>query len=98
MHAKKLPVIFRRFKEGDIIALFPGQTGTNDSSTCNSYQHIGQHGSASVNLSNATTPAKYAEYLPLLRELRQIGYRDMEVVKRFTAKHRQERERAINSA
>lgn len=68
-------VIFKRFPEGDIIALFPTLPGDNDPrATCLSYQHVGQHGAASMSLFTlpAATPA---EYRPLAQELRRIGYR-----------------------
>ena len=66
-------VIFRVFEpEGDVIALFPGMPeGTG---FINSYQHIGQHGAATPSLIKELRPATEEEYLPLLKELRQIGY------------------------
>lgn len=77
-------VIFRQFKDGDVIALFPDQPGTNNPSTCSSYMHIGQHSSASVHLASFTKAATKRAYGTLLRELGRIGYRDLRVVKRFT--------------
>lgn len=36
-------VIFRKFKDGEIIALFPAIAGTNNyGDTCQSYVHMGQ--------------------------------------------------------
>lgn len=81
----KIPVIFRKFKdEGDIIAIFPTLPGTNDPSTCLSYQHIGQHGSCMGTLTSVTTLAKPSEYQSLLKELRSIGYRDLIIKKKST--------------
>lgn len=79
------PVIFRKFFDrGDVIALFPTLPGTRDPSTCESYQHIGQHSAASVELFyNDTMPAHSTEYLPLLRELERIGYDDLRIYKRY---------------
>lgn len=78
-------VIFRKFKrEGDIIALFPELPGDRNPETCNSYMHIGQHGSASVALVADTRLAKPDEYADLLAELQRIGYADLRIVKRFT--------------
>lgn len=73
----KTRVIFRKFRDmGDIIALFPALPGdSNPRVTCLSYQHIGQHGAACVDLiGRDTLPATPDEYAPLLAELRQIGY------------------------
>jgi len=67
-------VIFRKFKEGDIIALFPKVPGTNDPYTCGSYMHVGQHDSADPSIVNITTLAKPTEYASLAKELRSIGY------------------------
>jgi hypothetical protein len=77
-------VIFRKFKGGEIIALFPAIVGDNNPyATCESYMHIGQHGSASVDLILSTKPAKPEEYAPLLNELKSIGYDDLVVKQRF---------------
>ena len=86
-------VIFRKFREGDIIALFPTMAGDCDNgATCNSYQHIGQHGSASPLLVQAhTVAAKPGEYADLLRELKRIGYADLRIARRFTRADYQER-------
>lgn len=79
-------VIFRKFKEGDVIALFPELAGTNNAyQTCLSYQHIWHHSSASLGIMRTTKEAKPNEYLTLLGELKQI-YGDIEVVKRFSRK------------
>lgn len=68
-------VIFRVYKEGDIIAIFPRMLGDNDPDTCGSYQHIGQHGACSprqiIHATKNATPAQAAE---LKAELERIGY------------------------
>lgn len=71
----KTRVIFRKF-EGEVIALFPELPGdSNFYATCLSYQHLGQHGSASVDLcAEGTTPATPAEYADLKKELESLGY------------------------
>ena len=72
---EKTPVIFRKWHNGDIIALFPAMPGTNDPCTCGSYEHVGQHGAAFPDtVITVTTPAKPQEYAELLSELRAIGY------------------------
>lgn len=72
-------VVFRKFRNGgDVIALFPYLPGTNDLSTCSSYQHIGQHGSADYSgCMRASVPATPEEYASLKHELEgaPFGYR-----------------------
>lgn len=80
------PVIFRKFHNGEVIALFPNQPGTNDPHTCLSYAHVGQHGTASVSIVADTLPASHEEYQPLMRELVAIGYSQLVVKHRFTRK------------
>lgn len=93
-----MKVIFRKFKDdGGIIALFPTELGTNDWNTCLSYMHWGQHGSASVNLSSVTVPATPDEYDSLLRELGAVGYKDLEVVHRFTRTDREARKAGLDA-
>ena len=68
-------VVFRKFKEGGIIALFPTEPGTSDPYTsCMSYQHIGQHGAADPGIVSITKLATPKEYAPLAKELRSLGY------------------------
>jgi hypothetical protein len=77
-------VIFRRFKEGDIIALFPYDQWDKEGLYCGSYMHIGQHSGADYNgLIQATKPAKECEYDALKSELEGIGY-NLKVIKRKT--------------
>lgn len=85
----KTDVIFRRFKQGrDVIALFPAIAGDSSPDTCQSYQHVGQHGAASVRLMRDTVPAYLTEpdTYALKKELEGIGY-DLNPVERFTARH-----------
>ena len=85
------PVIFRKFKEGDIIAIFPTMSGTLNQYTCNSYQHIGQHGSCDpISLIQNTKLAKPEEYEELFQELINIGYDDLKVYKRYQYKFLEE--------
>ena len=76
-------VIFRKFTDGEIIALFP-QIPANNTYNCMSYLHVGQHGAASpAILCRSTKPALPDEYALLEDELTQIGY-DLKITKRFT--------------
>lgn len=69
----KIKVVFRKFPEGDIIALFPEEIADFKGNIL-SYQRIGQHGGASPELLNELNPASLDEYLPLKKELESIGY------------------------
>jgi hypothetical protein len=78
----KTKVIFRRWKQGEVIAIFPELPGTNDPGTCMSYQHTGQHGAADPShVTSQTRPATGTDVDQLYRELSQIGY-DLETIKR----------------
>ena len=91
-------VIFRMFKNpydknDDVIALFPELPGDmNPHVTCLSYQHIGQHGAACVNLTGQyTKPAKEDQYKDLLAELVSIGYDDLKISHKATQRDLQKR-------
>jgi hypothetical protein len=72
----KTITVFRKFKEGDILALFPGEQYSRYDGSIMSYQHVGQHGAADYNGMIATTrPATPTEYEPLRKELESIGYK-----------------------
>ena len=88
----KTKVIFRKFPDGGIIALFPELPGTNNAGTCLNYVHEGQHGSGEATC-DGTILARPKEYEALYDELTGvIGY-ELIVVKRFT--HQMHRGRAI---
>ena len=74
-------VIFRKFPEGDVVALLPECEANPGQVVC--YQHVGQHGEADRNIAQWTLPATEAEYASLLRELHAIGYEDLRVAKRM---------------
>lgn len=66
-------VIFRQWPNGDVIALFPEVPATRDGYTCQSYEHVGQHGSANLAaVIKATKPA--VDYADIAAELVRIGY------------------------
>ena len=71
-------VVFRRWPEiegGDVIALFP--TVGEGPGFCASYQHVGQHGTASLSLIEGLEKVGRADpdVLALRQELESIGYR-----------------------
>lgn len=89
-------VIFRKLRNGEVIALFPQEPATRDGWLCVSCMHVGQHGSADPFTVNDTKPAMHYEYADLYDELKSIGYDDLVVCKKFNKndyKIRQERAR-----
>ena len=69
-----IKVVFRRFKEGGIIALFPYIPWNESENTITSYMHAGQHGAADYKgIISGTLPATEKEYRNLLAELKSIG-------------------------
>lgn len=81
----KMFVIFRKYRDGEIIALFP-DTKADMRGNCMSYQHIGQHGAADYNwvVSN-TQLATLREYKKLYQELLRQGYKkdELEIRKKW---------------
>lgn len=73
----KVKVIFRKDKEGNIIAFLP-ELRVNHGNIM-SYMHIGQHGEASLEFYLTTRKANENEYADLFAELRGI-YDDCELV------------------
>lgn len=95
MAEEKTVVLFRKYPEGDILAIFPEIPSDRWGYECMVYQHLGQHGGGDVRgMMQATKPAKPSEYKDLKRELEQIGY-DLEVRERISpAMHEKRRENA----
>ena len=80
--ADRTPVIFRKWKGSeDVFALFPTIPADVNGQLVLSYEHIGQHGAASLLIISETTPASEAEYADLKDELEKIGY-DLVVYRR----------------
>ena len=76
------PVIFRRYPDGEVIALFPTLLGGRYGE-CVDYLHFGQHGSADYNrVIQLTRPAEPEEYANLRAELVAVGYADLRVYQR----------------
>lgn len=70
---QKTRVIFRKWDNGDIIALFPDIP--THPGACLSYEHQGQHGGAQYKgVMQITIPAAEPEYRALQQELTHIGY------------------------
>ncbi len=77
-------VIFRKYSDGAIIALFPDLYCDDAHRFCESYMHVGQHSGASyidvVAMTKRATPAEYQE---LKEELERIGYVLVVKLRRF---------------
>jgi len=69
----KVQVVFRKFPEGDVIALFPNEPADRRGHIL-SYQHIGQHGGADFSLIQKLEHVSKKEYMPLYDELVGLGY------------------------
>ena len=75
-------VVFRFFK-GETVALFPDDPFKMSGPYCTSYGHIGQHSAADYNgIVRESRPATEAEIAPLREELKSIGYKLKERVRR----------------
>lgn len=77
-------VVFRKFNDGQVIALFP-ELPCDDRGNISSYMHIGQHAPASRFIVQSTKPANPEEYADLHTELLRIGY-DIEIRKKLNIK------------
>lgn len=67
-------MLFRKYRNGEIIALMPYVIETFRYN-CQSYMHIGQHGSARLaNVIKHTRQANEEEYAELKQELESLGY------------------------
>jgi hypothetical protein len=78
----KTRAMFRRFPEGDILAIFPDidERPHDPGLFCLSYANCGQHGSADVALClQHTEAATKDERADLEKELREIGY-ELEII------------------
>ena len=74
-------MLFRKYSNGDIIALMPYIIETNKL-LCESYMHVGQHGPAPYEgVMKYTRPAKEQEYAELKQELESIGYNVLPIVR-----------------
>lgn len=76
-------VIFRKWRKGEIIALFPYLPWSRTGDAVTSYMHMGQHGPADyAEVIRTTTSAEQTEFRELFEELKSIGYDDLQVIHR----------------
>lgn len=86
-------VVFRRWKNGDVIALFPELPADIFGTFCDAYEHVGQHGGADYfGVIQQTKPCSLNEAADLITELRTIGYR-LKPIKRTIHIHHERRHR-----
>jgi hypothetical protein len=67
----KTTVIFKKWQDGDVIALFPEE---KFGEYISSYMHVGQHSEATPALLNDLENATPQEFFDLKSELESIGY------------------------
>ena len=80
-------MVFRRYPDGQVIALFPDIPWSGRRGKITSYMHVGQHGAADyAGVIAVTRPACEKEYRNPLSELRAIGYDDLYIVRRARPK------------
>lgn len=80
----KTDVIFRKYRNGEIIALFPYEFWSDR--FISSYMHFGQHGGADYSGTVQTTKlASESDHKELFDELISLGY-DLNVIKKISRK------------
>ena len=71
----KTKVIFRKFEDEEVIAIFPEESFDDKySDLCMSYMHIGQHGACSKAIIHELRQTITSEYIDLYKELESICY------------------------
>lgn len=74
-------VVFRKWSDGGIIALFPYMPWNRSGGMITSYMHEGQHGPADyAGVIAGTRPATGEEYRDLLTKLESIGYKNPRIL------------------
>lgn len=65
---------------GSVFAFFPEEKYNEQPGMFTSYAHIGQHSACHIDYANECKEAITNEYLPLLEELVQQGYNDLQIM------------------
>jgi hypothetical protein len=101
---EETPVVFRVYKsapfKGDVIAIFPDQSGDMSPYTCGCYEHVGQHGACDpLTILAETRLAKPDEYANLKAELESRPYQyNLRILSRINNSHYQQiRRNALNA-
>lgn len=78
---EKYPVIFKKSRDGEILAFFPQtvKDGSCNPGNIMCYAHVGQHDEASLDFFHECKPCTEEEYADLLTELEGI-YNDVDLV------------------
>jgi hypothetical protein len=80
-----MKAVFRKWPNGEVIALLCGTAVDCNPGNVMSYMHVGQHGEASRDLGSILPLATAEEYKPLQCELSRIYECDVIAVKRLKA-------------
>jgi len=84
-------VVFRKWADADVIALFPELPADIDGTFCDAYEHVGQHGGADYHgVIENSMPASAMEASRLAKELEMIGYQ-LRPIRRATWRHHERR-------
>ncbi|KAB4220615.1 hypothetical protein GAP53_05225 [Bacteroides uniformis] len=76
-------VVFRKYPDGQVIALFPDILWGRRRGEVTSYMHLGQHGAADYShVIAATKPVTENEYRDLQDELKLAGYENIKIIQR----------------
>lgn len=86
MKNPKTNVIFRKAKNGEVIAFFPDTWGECKLGMMMSYAHHSQHGEASIEFYRECKPCTEAEYRELYDELTKLVGYNLNVKQRISHK------------
>lgn len=76
-------VVFRKYPDGQVIALFPDILWGRRRGEVTSYMHLGQHDAADYShVIAATKPVTENEYRDLQDELKLAGYENIKIIQR----------------
>jgi hypothetical protein len=86
-------VVFRKWKNGSLIALFPELPADIHGRYCDAFEHVGQHGGADYfGVIQQTKPCSLDDATDLITELRTIGY-ELKPIRRTSHVHHERRRR-----
>lgn len=86
-------VVFRKWKDGNVIALFPELPADLSGNHCDAYEHVGQHGGADYHgVIQQTKPCSVDDAADLINELGTIGY-ELKPIRRVSRVHHETRRR-----
>lgn len=92
-------VVFRRWRNGGVIALFPDLPADLYGDYCDAYEHVGQHGGADYHgVIQATKPCSVDDAADLVAELRTIGYALRPIQRASRVHHEARRRTALDLA